>query len=503
MRLRTITAASLAIVAFSGCATLEPEKRVDEVAGLVEQRLGHKPEWTAPWDGQPPAWDGHAILKLQDAVVTTLRNNRELRADLETIGQADADLVQAGLMSNPMINFMIMFPSGGGRSMLRGSGLPAQPLQDLWLIPARKKVAQAALQEAALRVADRAVAAAAEVKRVYVRLQYSQRALGLIRENMEIVDQSGQVIETQQSVGKASQVQVNLNQIRGLLLRSELMAMEAEYRAAQRDLLTLMGFAEAGDSWQVESVSEMQTPVAPPADEDSLIRTAADQRLDLKAAEWRAVASMNEIELMRREGWPDVSLGFGFERAAAPPSHAQQPIGKLGNKLAQNLVDRLWGMPGDPGPPMVEPFGPKMREVKYTVGPMIEMEIPLFDQNQAQVAKAVHMHRQRVAEYEGRLQEVIRAVRESLVMQQQAGEQVEFYRREVLPAVRQNVDLARQSYIAGREDLTTYLQSQEELLMTRLKALQYLRDYLLKEAELERAVGGRLTPIEPATQPVQ
>jgi outer membrane protein, heavy metal efflux system len=66
---------------------------------------------------------------------------------LAAIGQANADLIQAGLMKNPVINFMMMFPDGGGRSMLRGTGLPVQPLEDLWLIPARKEVAKAALQQ--------------------------------------------------------------------------------------------------------------------------------------------------------------------------------------------------------------------------------------------------------------------------------------------------------------------------------------------------------------------
>ncbi len=500
---KTLSAASLAIVAFAGCAAVKPDDKINEAAGLVEQRLGHKPVWTAPWDDQPPAWDGRTTLKLQDAVATALRNNRDLRADLEMIGQADADLVQAGLLTNPTVNFMIMFPSGGGRSMLRGSGLPMQPLQDLWLIPARKQVAGAALQQTVLRVADRAVAIAADVKKVYARLQYTQRAIELTRENMEVVNQSTRIIQAGLAAGKASQVEVNLSRIRQLGLRSELMAMEAEHRAAQRELLALMGFAAASDGWQVEPIHETRTPIDSPGSEEELVKLAAVQRLDLQAAQWQVQAAEHEIGLMKREAWPELALGLGFERMPAPRSSNQQLIGRFGNKLAQSTVDRLWGMPVEPEAPMVEPFGPKMREVKYTIGPMIDMEIPIFDQNQARIARAFYMHRQRLAEYEARLQEVTRMVRESLVMRRQAGEQVEFYRREMLPEVERNVDLARQSYIAGQVDLTRYLQSQEELLMTRLKALQFLRDCRVREAELEWAAGGRLTPVEAATQPAE
>lgn len=492
---------SLAVLSWAGCTAIEPGKKIDEAADVVAAHVGQRPGWAAAWDAAPPVWDGRTTLKLDDAIVLALRNNRELRADLEMIGQANADLVQAGLLSNPMLSFMIMFPSGGGRSMLRGSGLPMQPLQDLWLIPVRKQAAQAALQEAVLRIADRAVATAAEVKKTYARLQYTQRAIELTRENMEIVNQATRIIETRQAAGRASQVEVNLSRIRHLGLRSELMAMEAEHRAARRELLALMGFAAASDEWQVEPIHETRTPVGPSGSEDDLVKLAATRRLDLQAAGWQVKAAEHEIELARREGWPDVAVGAAFERMAAPPSQNQTLAGRLGNKVAQTTVDRLWGMPAGSSPPMVAPFGPKLREVEYTVGPMIDMEIPIFDQNQAQVARAVHMHRQRLAEYEARLQEVTRAVRESLVMQQQAREQVEFYRGEVLPEVTRNVELARQSYVAGQEDLTVYLQSEEELVMTRLKALQHVRDYLVSGAELERAAGGRLGPIEPTTRP--
>ncbi len=153
-----------AVLGLVGCAEIKSDAKLDEAADLVEQHTGRRPAWTVPWDDQPPAWTGQATLRLNDALVMALRNNRDLRADLEMIGQANADLVQAGLLQNPSFDFMLMLPSGGGRTMLRSEALPMMPLQDLWLIPARQQVAKAELQKAVLRVADRAVALAAEVK---------------------------------------------------------------------------------------------------------------------------------------------------------------------------------------------------------------------------------------------------------------------------------------------------------------------------------------------------
>lgn len=202
---------------------------------------------------------------------------------------------------------------------------------------------------------------------------------------------------------------------------------------------------------------------------------------------------------MRREGWPDLALGFTFERAPAPRSQNPGLAGQAANAAVQGVSNAIMGMP--PTPPMAAPFSPKMREVTYTMGPMLEMEIPIFDYNQAQAAKAVHEFRQRVAEYEARFQEIARMVRETLVMYAQAHEQVRFYRDSILPAAERNVALARQSYVAGREELTVYLQAQEDLLMTRLKLLEFYRDCLVNRAELERQVGGRLVRPGPATRP--
>lgn len=483
----------------AGCTSTKPDAKINEAMGLVEQNTGQRPDWRAAWDQDTRSWDGQAALRLEYALVMALRNNRELRADLETIGQANADLVQAGLLQNPVINFMIMFPDGGGRSMLRGNGIPIQPLQDLWLIPVRTRVAQRELQQTVLRVADQAVETTAEVKRVYSRLQYSQRAIELIRENIELVNHSTEIIRIRQTAGQATQVEATLSEIRSMQLQSDLLTTEAEHRNLKRDLLLLMGKPSADDNWAVEPIQETRFEVAPPFSEDELLRLAEEHRLDLRAAEWMVRAAEERIRLRRREGWPELALGLGFERSPAPRSNNPGWLGQAGNTAARGLMDRATGMPS---PVMLPPaFSPKMREVKYTIGPMLDLEIPIFDWGQAQTARAIHEWRQRVADYDALAQQIVRNVRQNRVTYQQAYEQLAFYKNSILPAVDRNLQNARQSFTAGRENITIYLSVQEDLITTRLKLLEFLREYLVTQAELERQVGGRLARQEPTTQP--
>lgn len=482
-----------------GCTKHRPGAEVHEAMNLVEQRTGKRPDWSAAWSG-PASTQLASVLTQQEALSAGLLNNRELRADLETIAQADADLLQAGLFMNPMLNFMIMFPDGGGRSMLRANGLPMIPLQDLWMIPSRKKAAKAQLQQTVLRVADRAIGIAADVHTVYARLQYTQRARELIRDNMQVVDQSTRIIRARLAAGEATQVEANMSQVRYLKLKSELIGLDAEHRRAQRELLMLMGVAEAGDGWTVEPIGDPKAQTLVDYDETELLSLAVEMRLDLKAAEWEILAAQHEIDQMHAEIFKRLSVGLGLERAAAMRSNNQKLAGRVGNIAAGGLTDRLMGMPSTPMP--MAPFEPKMRQMDWMLGPMLDMELPLFDQNQARIAKAESIYRQRTAQYESLAQEVTRMVRDKLVMLKQAQEQVAFYRDSVMPLVEQNLDVARRSYIAGKEELTVYLGVQEDLLMTRLKELEFYRDYLIARAELEREVGGRLeVPSLPTTRP--
>jgi hypothetical protein len=72
-------------------------------------------------------------------------NNRELRATLEELGVAQADLVDAGLLANPTI-------SGDLVNSTRGNGLGgglalSQSLLSVFLIPAKRRIAKTRLSQ--------------------------------------------------------------------------------------------------------------------------------------------------------------------------------------------------------------------------------------------------------------------------------------------------------------------------------------------------------------------
>src|SRR5207247_2658345 len=109
-------------------------------------------------------------LTADDAVKIALLNNRALQATYEELGIAQADLVQAGLLKNPIFGASLRFPDRAPR----GPNVELSVTEDfleLLLIPARKRLAAAQFEAAKLRVADAVIRLAADVRAAFYRLE--------------------------------------------------------------------------------------------------------------------------------------------------------------------------------------------------------------------------------------------------------------------------------------------------------------------------------------------
>src|SRR5512146_3000174 len=109
----------LPLIFASGCATVRLNAGFPEVSALIEERSGFKVAWN-----NGTALDREAAEKLEgllkkklnadDAVQIGLLNNRELQAVYSDLGVAEAALVQAGLLNNPVFDAAIKWPTAGG-----------------------------------------------------------------------------------------------------------------------------------------------------------------------------------------------------------------------------------------------------------------------------------------------------------------------------------------------------------------------------------------------------
>ena len=130
------------------------------------------------------------------------------------------------------------------------------------------------------------------------------------------------------------------------------------------------------------------------------------------------------------------------------------------------------------------------------IGPNISVTLPIFDQNQAQIAKATYAQVQAVKSYEdlylGIAMDIRVAVDRSVIL----WSKVVFYRNELLPQADTNLEFTNAAYQAGVVGVLTLLESQRSRLGTRRGYVQAWANSATARSDLERAAGVPLDDFE-------
>src|SRR5436309_12560879 len=164
--------------ALAGCAHVDPNPAFRELANTVHLRTGKRVQWNrgTAEDAQAQASVASLLsrpLSAGSAVQIALLNNHNLQATYEELGIAQAGLVEAGLLRNPIFTFERRFP---------GQALEADLLKefiDILLLPLRKRIAQAQFEAAKLRVGHEILSVAAEVRAAFYEHQGDQQLADL------------------------------------------------------------------------------------------------------------------------------------------------------------------------------------------------------------------------------------------------------------------------------------------------------------------------------------
>ena len=157
-----------------GCTTVPREAGFGDVEKLVAERTTMRVHWNQGTTADQAVEEViraslQAELTADQAVQIALLNNRNLQAIYEELGIAQADLVQAGLLKNPVFDGLFRFPDRAPRGPNVELSV-TQDFIDILFIPARKKLAASQFEAAKLHVAASVVNLAAEVRSAYYRL---------------------------------------------------------------------------------------------------------------------------------------------------------------------------------------------------------------------------------------------------------------------------------------------------------------------------------------------
>ena len=148
--------------------------------------------------------------------------------------------------------------------------------------------------------------------------------------------------------------------------------------------------------------------------------------------------------------------------------------------------------------PEIQPRSDRRRNTDFIIGPSWGLELPIFDQNQAQIAKAKYAYQQaaKLRDSIDRLltQEVRGAVDQMATNWKVAGS----YRNRFVPLAQSNLELSRTSYKAGRASFLSVLEAQRFYLDARRRFIEAMQAAAGTIPVLERAVGAPIGELQSA-----
>ncbi len=480
-------AGGLALVAFIltlvGCAQVKPQADFGQARQLFTESTG----LADIYDPDQPLLTPEEIeavldngLTLQEALRLALLNNRRLHREFMSIGISKADWVQSGLLSNPTFAFSAQFPEGGGRSNIQAS--LAQNIVDLWQIPVRKRIAQAAVDETVLRIARFGSELAADTKSAYYRAVSAEQSFSLAQDNFDLVEKSYEAVKALRQAGTASQLDENL--ARGQMLRVQLKVRDARLAMhnAKRNLGRTLSIGLDVDDLKLESALPDVISLIPPA--DVLIEMARAHRLDLRAAAKATESSYAKVDFEKLNIFPDISVGPFFEQGERRALAGRKPFADF----ARSSIAA--GTPTVPGiQPRSERDAARRQEINSIFGPALTMTLPIFDQNQAQIAKAYYLYQKNLKAYEELYLNIAQDIRMAADRTETAAGNVVFYRVEIVPQAERNLTFARDSYNAGQTSILALLEAQRLLLQAKQNFIEVRLEAASAAADMEEAVG--------------
>jgi cobalt-zinc-cadmium efflux system outer membrane protein len=439
----------LSLFGLSGCASVNLTAGFPEVSAAVEERSAKKIMWNRGTDlDQAAAEQLRSLLQRKltadDAVQIAMLNNRDLQATYTELGVAQADLVQAGLFKNPILDAAVFFPLTGVRPDFQLSVVVG--FLDALYVPLRKRVATALFEEAKLKVTGAVLDFAAQVRTAFYVHQANEQLLELRQTIVQALTASLDVSRRLHEAGNISDLDLARDRAQTETTKVALRSAEVASRQSREQLNSLMGAWGEETRWQIDG--RMPDIPAEPLQVNDVERVALDRSIDLSHARQRIIAAGQQLGLNRATALvPDLELGVGAEREG---------------------------------------------EEAWKLGPVLAVPIPLFDQGQGRIGRAVAELRRAQQEYYAlgvRIRATARTIQDRI---EGAQDQALYYRDILLPLRERIVNEAQLHYNAMQIGIIQLLRDREQQIETGVTYVETLREYWLARADLAQIASGRL-----------
>lgn len=392
---------------------------------------------------QPPVGQTRAREQLlgdglteDEAVQIALTSNLTYQAELTRIDSARADLAEARRPTNPQLTLLdAVGPVSAMATLLA-------PLDSLWQLPLRSKLAARALESVAESLVQSGLDLARDVKVAHATCALVEQRLVIRRDLAQVWGELEKLSLQRVELGEAAPAEALAVTAEAALAADLVATAESERTLARAALRTLLGLDRAAPAFAVRSKPfSDQLPTLP-----ELATTAQKARPDVRAAELSYLAAGARV---------------GWERARVLAVAAQ--------------VEGHWTRPET----FASRFGARI-------------ELPIFGANPGGRGRAQAELARTSAALGALRQRVLLELTQAYLGATAGRVSLTRHRASVLPALESARTLAMQSYELGEESYVAVLDLMRRSSEARLREAELVAEVRRRDAELERAVGARL-----------
>ncbi len=440
------TAALLAALALTGCASLAPDAGFDGVRDASKRLGGHELAWARDDEARRRLDERVAQLlaeplSMDAAVQVALLNNRHLQAAFEELGIADADRVQASRWPNPGFSF--------GRST-KGDEVEIErslhlDIGRLLALPLIREVEARRFSRAQGLAASTVLQLAADTRKAWVQAVAAGQGVQYARQVMDAAEASAELARRMAAVGNFNRLQLAREQSFYADAALALARAEQAQRSARERLTRLLGL------WGEQAAFRLpeRLPDLPgaPRELPDIERQAIAQRLDVQGARLAIEQAARQLGLGRATRFVNVfEIGLSRNSSNEAPTQTGWEIG---------------------------------------------FQIPLFDWGGARMAQAEGLYRQSVARAAAAAIDARSEVREAYGAYRTAWDIARHQRDERVPLARRISEenlLRYNGMLIGVFELLADARTQ---IATVNAAIEAERDFWLAQAELDMALIGK------------
>lgn len=452
--LRSALAVTL-LATVAACATVDPTQDTIEINRLLVERGAPALGWEAVATVDEPAivqdWLSQPMTA-DLAVRMAMLRSPQLQEHYAELGLARSDVLEAIQIANPRLGASrLSLADGVGEQLTYGL---SAPLVDLLVLPSRVRLARLENQRARYQIASAVLDVSLDVEAAWYGYVGATQVAEMRAAVAEALDVSADLSQRYFDAGNITELQLNRELAAASSARIDAASAKVEARMARLELNTLIGLRGSETEWNAGVV--LPLPVANEDDPAELRRMAKTSSLNLLAARQEVEINASAAGVTRNfRLLGDTAIGYEREE---------------------------------------EIDGSIIR------GPTLDLELPIFNQGQARVARAdaqLRLARARLARIEllsGNgidlaaervrvLSDIVRIHRDSLVPQ-----------REIVTVRSQE---EQNFMLIGVFDV---IQAKTQEYDAYQSYLESVRDYWLARIDLMRLVGARLPSEDQVTE---